>query len=220
MPSTFRSISGNCAGSARAAVQRAPLFLFAAQHDDITAKETPAWQPSAGSPPVSSPGPPGRFRRSARRCPEVSPAAAQPAAKPRSSPASSASRPECPNCHAPLGLARADDAPPYFTILIVGHIVIPLLRHHAEIRRPADLGAFRPSSSPSRSSSPSACSARSKAPSWPRCSPSTCSRTHRRADVRYRRRSLQAGPRHPGRGAAHPLPPPSSRPTAIRPSTT
>lgn len=35
--------------------------------------------------------------------------------------------PECPNCHAPLGLARADDAPPYFTILIVGHIVIPLL---------------------------------------------------------------------------------------------
>jgi uncharacterized protein (DUF983 family) len=34
---------------------------------------------------------------------------------------------ECPNCGAPLGLARADDAPPYFTILVVGHIVIPLL---------------------------------------------------------------------------------------------
>jgi uncharacterized protein (DUF983 family) len=33
--------------------------------------------------------------------------------------------PECTNCHAPLGLARADDAPPYFTILIVGHIVVP-----------------------------------------------------------------------------------------------
>jgi uncharacterized protein (DUF983 family) len=32
---------------------------------------------------------------------------------------------ECPNCHAPLGLARADDAPPYFTIIVVGHIVIP-----------------------------------------------------------------------------------------------
>ena len=32
---------------------------------------------------------------------------------------------ECPSCGAPLGLARADDAPPYFTILIVGHIVIP-----------------------------------------------------------------------------------------------
>jgi len=35
--------------------------------------------------------------------------------------------PECGHCHAPLGLARADDAPPYFTILIVGHIVIPAL---------------------------------------------------------------------------------------------
>jgi len=34
---------------------------------------------------------------------------------------------ECEHCHAPLGLARADDAPPYFTILIVGHIVIPLM---------------------------------------------------------------------------------------------
>jgi uncharacterized protein (DUF983 family) len=31
----------------------------------------------------------------------------------------------CPHCGVPLGLARADDAPPYFTILIVGHIVIP-----------------------------------------------------------------------------------------------
>ena len=34
---------------------------------------------------------------------------------------------ECSACHAPLGLARADDAPPYFTILIVGHIVIPAM---------------------------------------------------------------------------------------------
>ena len=33
----------------------------------------------------------------------------------------------CTECGAPLGLARADDAPPYFTILVVGHIVIPLL---------------------------------------------------------------------------------------------
>lgn len=32
--------------------------------------------------------------------------------------------PECTNCGAPLGLARADDAPPYFTIAIVGHVVI------------------------------------------------------------------------------------------------
>ena len=30
-------------------------------------------------------------------------------------------------CGAPLGLARADDAPPYFTILITGHIVVPLM---------------------------------------------------------------------------------------------
>ena len=30
----------------------------------------------------------------------------------------------CANCAAPLGSARADDAPPYFTILIVAHIVI------------------------------------------------------------------------------------------------
>ena len=36
-------------------------------------------------------------------------------------------REECDHCHAPLGLARADDAPPYFTILIVGHIVITAL---------------------------------------------------------------------------------------------
>jgi len=35
--------------------------------------------------------------------------------------------PECTNCHAPLGLARADDAPPYFTIFAVGHIVVPLM---------------------------------------------------------------------------------------------
>jgi uncharacterized protein (DUF983 family) len=35
--------------------------------------------------------------------------------------------PCCEVCAAPLGLARADDAPPYFTILLVGHIVIPLL---------------------------------------------------------------------------------------------
>jgi len=35
--------------------------------------------------------------------------------------------PECRNCSAPLGLARADDAPPYFTILITGHIVVPIM---------------------------------------------------------------------------------------------
>ena len=34
---------------------------------------------------------------------------------------------QCGHCHAPLGLVRADDAPPYFTILIVGHVVIPAM---------------------------------------------------------------------------------------------
>jgi uncharacterized protein (DUF983 family) len=32
--------------------------------------------------------------------------------------------PACEFCHAPLGLIRADDAPPYFVILIVAHLVI------------------------------------------------------------------------------------------------
>jgi uncharacterized protein (DUF983 family) len=34
-------------------------------------------------------------------------------------------RPECASCGAPVGLARADDAPPYFTIFAVGHLVVP-----------------------------------------------------------------------------------------------
>lgn len=33
----------------------------------------------------------------------------------------------CDACDAPVGSIRADDAPPYFTIFIVGHIVIPLM---------------------------------------------------------------------------------------------
>ena len=35
--------------------------------------------------------------------------------------------PECVDCGAPLGAVRADDAPPYFTIFIVGHILIPVM---------------------------------------------------------------------------------------------
>jgi len=31
----------------------------------------------------------------------------------------------CPSCGAPLGEFRADDAPPYFTIIIVGHLIVP-----------------------------------------------------------------------------------------------
>jgi uncharacterized protein (DUF983 family) len=30
----------------------------------------------------------------------------------------------CAVCHAPVGLARGDDAPPYFVIFIVAHLVI------------------------------------------------------------------------------------------------
>ena len=33
----------------------------------------------------------------------------------------------CAECAAPLGSYPADDAPPYFTILVVGHIVVPLM---------------------------------------------------------------------------------------------
>ena len=35
--------------------------------------------------------------------------------------------PACAHCGAPLGDLRSDDAPPYITILIVGHIVVGLL---------------------------------------------------------------------------------------------
>ncbi len=31
----------------------------------------------------------------------------------------------CSACGAPLGRLRADDAPPYFVILLVGHLVVP-----------------------------------------------------------------------------------------------
>lgn len=33
----------------------------------------------------------------------------------------------CPHCAEELGVIRADDAPPYFTILIVGHIMVGLV---------------------------------------------------------------------------------------------
>ena len=34
---------------------------------------------------------------------------------------------ECTACGVPFGLIRTDDIAPYFTILIVGHIIVPLL---------------------------------------------------------------------------------------------
>ena len=36
-------------------------------------------------------------------------------------------REKCDSCQTELQNHRADDAPPYFTIFIVGHIIIPLL---------------------------------------------------------------------------------------------
>lgn len=47
--------------------------------------------------------------------------------------------PECRNCGAPLGLARADDAPPYFTIFVVGHIVIPIMLLVDKAKEPSAL---------------------------------------------------------------------------------
>lgn len=32
---------------------------------------------------------------------------------------------KCRSCGAPLGAVRADDVPPYFTIVLVGHLVVP-----------------------------------------------------------------------------------------------
>jgi uncharacterized protein (DUF983 family) len=46
--------------------------------------------------------------------------------------------PRCRFCTAPLGLARADDAPPYFTILLVGHIVVPLMLLMERVQNPPD----------------------------------------------------------------------------------
>ena len=35
--------------------------------------------------------------------------------------------PQCAACGAPLGSLRADDAPPYFTVFIVAHVVVGLM---------------------------------------------------------------------------------------------
>ena len=47
-------------------------------------------------------------------------------------------RPECPNCGAPLGRFRADDAPPYFTLFIVGHLLVPIV-YEVEVSYHPDL---------------------------------------------------------------------------------
>lgn len=53
--------------------------------------------------------------------------------------------PRCVACGAPLGSVRADDAPPYFTILIVGHILVPIMfaierAYHPELWLQAAVG--------------------------------------------------------------------------------
>lgn len=45
---------------------------------------------------------------------------------------------DCSSCGAPLGHVRADDAPPYFTILVVGHIVVPGMLLLEKAAHPAD----------------------------------------------------------------------------------
>ena len=46
---------------------------------------------------------------------------------------------ECPKCHEPLHHHRADDAPAYFVILIVGHIMVPMALWVERVYSPSDL---------------------------------------------------------------------------------
>jgi uncharacterized protein (DUF983 family) len=46
---------------------------------------------------------------------------------------------ECPSCREPLHHHRADDAPAYFVILIVGHIVVPMALWVERVYAPSDL---------------------------------------------------------------------------------
>lgn len=43
---------------------------------------------------------------------------------------------DCTSCAAPTGDIRADDLPPYLTIFLVGHIVVPLLLYVEAVYRP------------------------------------------------------------------------------------
>lgn len=44
----------------------------------------------------------------------------------------------CPDCGQDLRGHRADDAPPYFTIFIVGHIIVPLMLLLEQHRHPPE----------------------------------------------------------------------------------
>ncbi len=55
--------------------------------------------------------------------------------------------PVCAVCQAPLGQVRADDAPPYFTVFIVAHVMIGLLvavEHVAMLSVAAEMAIFLP----------------------------------------------------------------------------
>ena len=43
----------------------------------------------------------------------------------------------CDNCAAPTGEIRADDLPPYLTIFLVGHIVVPILVYVEAVYHPS-----------------------------------------------------------------------------------
>jgi uncharacterized protein (DUF983 family) len=89
---------------------------------DISAMSTVRWSPDRAIPKPSWPVPPWPValgRGLVGRCPGCG--------KTHLFRAFLKVVPVCPNCGAPLGLARADDAPPYFTILITGHIIVPSL---------------------------------------------------------------------------------------------
>lgn len=46
--------------------------------------------------------------------------------------------PTCADCGLGLGEFRADDAPPYFTMLIVGHVIVPAMLILEQMQQPAE----------------------------------------------------------------------------------
>lgn len=45
--------------------------------------------------------------------------------------------PQCPECHTEIERYRADDAPAYFVIFIVGHIIVPMILVVEKLYQPA-----------------------------------------------------------------------------------
>lgn len=82
-----------------------------------------SWQPSTRSVPASAwPKPTlgtAMLRGAKNRCPACG--------EGRLFAGYLAIRPTCDACGTPIGQIKADDAPPYFTIFLVGHIVVPLM---------------------------------------------------------------------------------------------